>query len=122
MSGPLILIVEDEISNVELFTMLLDFEGFRTQAVLDVKRALDAIQEERPDLILLDIMLPEASGLELCTTLKNDPRYDSIPIVIVSAKTQLEDVERGMQAGAASYLLKPVAKEELLTAVKDAMA
>ena len=120
-TNPLILIVEDEISNVELFTVLLEFEGYRVQAAGDVRQALEAIKVEAPDLILLDIMLPEASGLELCKILRNDPRYVSIPIVIVSAKTQLEDVDRGMQAGAVTYLLKPVAKEELITAVRNAL-
>ena len=122
MSKRNIMVVDDEPDIRNLVQEILEDEGFEVAVAEDAVRARKLIGTFQPDLILLDIMLPEASGLDLCQMLKNDPRYARIPIVIISAKTQLEDVDRGLQAGAVSYLLKPVAKEELVTTVKSAIA
>lgn len=117
-----ILIVDDEISVTELFRMMLEMEGYHAEVAHDVQGALAALEADRPDLILLDIMMPESSGLELCRQIRGDPVLASIPIVIVSAKSQLAEVQEGLQAGADRYLLKPVSKNELLEAVRTTLA
>jgi DNA-binding response OmpR family regulator len=122
MSEQWILIVDDEVSVAELFGMMLELEGYRVKAVHDVQSAIGALESDAPDLVILDIMMPEASGLDLCRYVRADPLLASIPIVIVSAKTQLNEVQEGLEAGANLYLLKPVSKSELLEAVRQSLA
>ena len=116
-----ILLVDDEISLTELFSMMLEMEGYRVDVVHDVQSAIDSLHVQRPSLIMLDLMMPEASGLELCRYVRADPALASIPIVVVSAKSQLEEVQEGLDAGADIYLLKPVSKAELVEAVSQAL-
>jgi DNA-binding response OmpR family regulator len=117
-----ILVVDDEVSVTELFSMMLEMEGYRVHAVHDVKSAIAALDVISPSLIILDIMMPEASGLDLCRYVRDDPQLSSIPIVIVSAKSQLNEVQEGLDAGANMYLLKPVSKRELIEAVWEILA
>jgi len=116
-----ILVVDDEVSVTELFRMMLEMEGYRVRVVHDVRSAKTALKEEPVDLMLVDIMMPEASGLELCRYVRGEPNLASIPIVIVSARSQLDEVHEGLEAGADTYLLKPVSKGELIEAVQQAL-
>jgi CheY-like chemotaxis protein len=84
--------------------------------------ALKFLEQGKPDLILLDVMMPAASGLELCRHVRNAPGLASLPIIILSAKSQLEEVQEGLGAGADLYLLKPVSKNELIQAVRQVLA
>ena len=102
--------------------MMLEMEGFRVQAEHDVSGAVSALEAEPADLIIVDVMMPEASGLDLCRWVRAEPTHANTPIVIVSAKSQLDEVEAGLEAGANQYLLKPVSKGELLEAVQQALA
>ena len=113
-----VLIVDDEVSVTELFSMMLEMEGYGVQVVHNVKDAIQVLEKDSPDLILLDIMMPIASGLELCRHVRRTPTLASIPIIILSAKSQLEEVQEGLEAGANLYLLKPVSKNELVQAVR----
>ena len=122
MSQRRILVVDDEISVTELFSMMLEMEGYRVRVEHDVQSAKAALEEEPADLIIADIMMPEASGLELCRYVRGEPNLASIPIVIVSARSQLEEVHEGLDAGADMYLLKPVSKGELIEAVQQTLS
>ena len=122
MTKQRILVVDDEVSLAELFSMMLEMEGYRVQVVHDVQSAKTALEEEPVDLMFVDIMMPEASGLELCRYVRSEPYLANIPIVIVSARSQLEEVHEGLEAGADMYLLKPVSKGELIEAVQQTLA
>ena len=117
-----ILVVDDEVSVTELFSMMLEMEGYRVRVVHDVQGAKNALDEEPADLLLVDIMMPEASGLELCRYVRAEPFLASTPIIVISARSQLDEVHEGLAAGADTYLLKPVSKNELIEAVQEALA
>ena len=122
MSEQRILVVDDEISVTELFSMMLEMEGYRVRVVHDVQSAKNALEEEPSDLLLVDIMMPEASGLELCRYVRAEPYLAGTPIIVISARSQLDEVHEGLAAGADTYLLKPVSKGELIEAVQQALA
>ena len=117
-----ILVVDDEVSVTELFRMMLEMEGYRVRIVHDVQSAKNALDEEPADLLLVDIMMPEASGLELCRYVRAEPYLASTPIIVISARSELDEVHEGLAAGADTYLLKPVSKNELIEAVQQALA
>jgi len=118
MAQESILIVDDEVSVTELFSMMLEMEGYQVQVVHNVKAALQVLERGKPDLILVDVMMPATSGLELCRHVRSTAGLASLPIIILSAKSQLEAVQEGLGAGANLYLLKPVSKNELVQAVR----
>lgn len=122
MSEQRILVVDDEVSVTELFSMMLEMEGYRVAVVHDVQNAKSALEEEPVDLMLVDIMMPEASGLELCRYVRSEPSLSHIPIVVISARSQLDEVHEGLEAGADMYLLKPVSKGELIEAVQQSLS
>ena len=115
------LIVDDEMSNTQLFGIMLELEGFRPVAASDAATALEALRQQIPDVMIVDVMLPGASGLDLCRKVRKELGLTKLPIVIVSAKSQLQDVQAGLEAGANTYLMKPVTKAELLSAVQRAI-
>jgi DNA-binding response OmpR family regulator len=119
---PAVLIVDDERSNTDLFGMMLEMEGFRSVAAHDAPSAVDAIRRETPDLLVVDVMLPGTSGLELCRQVRNELGLPALPIITVSAKSQIADVSAGVQAGANVYLVKPISKAELLKSVRLALS
>ncbi len=121
MRAKTVLIVDDEMSNTQLFGMMLELEGYRPVAAFDARTALEALRGERPDVMIVDVMLPGISGLELCQKVRGELGMADLPIIVVSAKSQLADVQAGLQAGANYYLTKPVTKIELLSAVRQAM-
>jgi len=121
MEAKTVLIVDDEMSNTQLFGMMLELEGYRPLAAFDAPTALEALRLQTPDLMIVDVMLPGESGLQLCQKVRGELGLTDLPIVIVSAKSQLVDVQAGLAAGANTYLTKPVTKAELLSAVRRAM-
>lgn len=102
-----ILIVEDEESLLKLETILLTVKGYEVSGVLNGNDALQKISDEKFDLILLDIMLPDIDGFEVCNRIKNDPHSSSIPVVMLTAKKSPADHERGIACGSCAYLTKP---------------
>jgi DNA-binding response OmpR family regulator len=122
MTQQRILVVDDEVSVTELFSMMLEMEGYRVRVAHDVQGAKAALEEEPADLMLVDIMMPEASGLELCRYVRAEPYLAGTPIIVISARSQLDEVHEGLEAGADMYLLKPVSKGELIEAVQQALA
>ena len=112
-----ILIVEDERDIAELLRYNLQEAGFETDYVRNGTDALHRAVEEPPDLILLDLMLPEVDGTIVCRLLKNDPRTKNIPVVMVTAKTEEKDRVTGLELGADDYITKPFSPREVVLRV-----
>lgn len=113
-----ILIVDDNPQNVELLEAYLSGLRCRVTSASDGLEAISAVQQEPPDLILLDVMMPRLSGFEVCQRLKSDPATREIPVLMVTALNEVGDVERGAEAGTDDFLSKPFNKIELLTRVR----
>lgn len=116
-----ILIVDDEPTNIEVLNLILK-NDYDIVFALDGKDALDIAKNEKPDLILLDVMMPEMDGFEVCRILKSDPETTGIPVIFVTALSQLDDEERGLSAGAIDYLTKPVNPPIVRARVKNHVA
>ena len=116
-----ILIVDDEPFNVDYLQQLLSDLGFRTREAFGGKEALDSVGDDAPDLILLDVMMPDIDGITVCRMLKGDPATRLIPIVIMTALDGTEDRIRGIEAGADDFLTKPVDDRELLARINSAL-
>lgn len=102
-----ILIVEDEESLLRLESILLTSKGYEVIGARNGRQALEAVQAERPDLVLLDIMLPEIDGFEVCRQIKSNPETGQIPVIMVTAKKAGDDMTRGEEVGADWYITKP---------------
>lgn len=114
-----ILIVEDNESNIKLFHDLLVAHGYDTIQTRDGLEALKLARAQRPDLILMDIQLPEVSGLEVTRWLKQDPDLKNIPVIAVTAFAMRGDEERIRAGGCQGYLPKPISVEKLIGTVKQ---
>ncbi len=117
-SDPLILVVEDELPQLELLTYNLGAEGFRLLQAEDGEEALLLADEEQPDLIILDWMLPKVSGIEVCRQLKHRDRTRQIPIIMLTARSEEADRVRGLDTGADDYISKPYSLNELIARVR----
>lgn len=116
-----VLIIEDEADAAELFAEMMRVSGFRVLKTSSSTVALSLIAAETPDIIILDIMMPEVSGLDILRQMRQDPALANIPVVVVSAKSMPADIRVGMEAGAFTYLTKPVGFLELKEAVQRAL-
>ena len=112
-----ILIVDDVVSNVLLLKVLLKNEKFKTVTASDGLEAIQQAEKELPDLILLDVMMPQMDGFETAMHLKNNPATAGIPIIFLTALNSTQDIVKGFQAGANDFITKPFNKEELLVRV-----
>ncbi|MBI4845620.1 MAG: response regulator transcription factor [Candidatus Omnitrophica bacterium] len=113
-----ILIVEDEKDIVKMLDYNLKKEGFRPLAVCDGEHALDLATREQPGLVILDLMLPGMDGLEVCKNLKKDAKTASIPVIMLTAKSQESDKVIGLELGADDYVTKPFSPRELIARIK----
>ena len=113
-----ILIVDDEKNIVEAIRYNLEQEGFRTLTASDGKRALELAQREAPDLITLDVMLPEFDGWEVCRLLRQDRRTKAIPIIMLTVKGDEAEKIVGLELGADDYMTKPFSPKELVARIK----
>ena len=118
MAGKHILIVEDEEDIAELLEYNLERQGYDPQAVYTGEDGLKQAREGMPDLILLDLMLPKLSRIEVCRSLKADPETAKIPVIMLTAKGEEEDIVAGFDAGADDYVTKPFRPKVLLARVK----
>jgi CheY-like chemotaxis protein len=116
-----VLIIEDEADAADLFAEMMRVSGFRVLKTTSSTPALALMAAEKPDIVLLDVMMPEVSGLDVLRQMRSDPALASIPVVIVSAKSMPADIRHGMEAGASTYLTKPVGFLELKEAVERAL-
>ena len=114
-----VLIVEDNELNMKLFNDLLEAHGYQTIQTRNGLEALDLAREHRPDLILMDIQLPEVSGLDVTRWLKEDDELKTIPVVAVTAFAMKGDEERIRQGGCEAYISKPISLSKFLETVKS---
>ena len=118
--APVVLVVDDDATIRRLLQITLETEGFTVTTAGDGVEGLRMAQEApRPDLVLLDIMMPGMDGLQVCHTLKNDPATKDLPVVLLSAKAQSHDIELGMRVGADDYITKPLDLLDLVARVRQ---
>ena len=113
-----ILVVEDEPDTAEMFAEMLRLRGYRVYKSYGSASAMKQLMLDKPDVVMLDIMMPDISGLEVLQFMRRDPSMENIPVIVVSAKGLLSDIKTGMDAGATMYLTKPVAFADLIKAVE----
>lgn len=118
---PKILIADDEELLVELLEFQLQQAGFETLTATDGEAALDIAWKERPDLIILDCMMPVFDGFEVLRHLKSTPALQNIPVVMLTARRTDKDIATGLEQGAADYVVKPFSPVELFARVKKAL-
>ena len=115
---PVILVVDDNLPNLELIQAYLEDVDCQIVSAHDGVEALNMVARTKPDLILLDVMMPKMSGFEVCRRLKSDPQTSDIPIIMVTALNEFRDIERGIDSGTDDFVSKPVNRLELLTRVR----
>lgn len=120
--GGCVLVVDDEPFLVETVCFALEKAGYECLTAADGEEALRAVAERRPDLILLDLMLPKLNGFKVCRQLKSDPGTGAIPIVMLTARTQERDRILGRETGADEYVTKPFEIDDLLEVVARRVA
>ena len=113
-----VLVVDDNEQNLELMQAYLEDIECKTVSAKDGIIALDMIKKSKPDLVLLDVMMPKMSGFEVCRRIKNNPETADLPVIMVTALSEVGDIERAIESGTDDFLSKPVNKLELLTRVK----
>lgn len=119
MSKKRILIVDDEPDLVETIQVALEIENYETLVAFEGYRGLDRARNERPDLIILDVMLPGMNGYKVCRLLKFDEQYKRIPIIMLTAEAQERDRRTGEETGADFYMTKPFSTDKLLAKVHE---
>lgn len=113
-----VLIVDDSPAQVKLIQSLLEPEGYWPVGLNDPKRVEEIINIEHPNLILLDVVMPERNGFQVCRELKSSTDFNSIPVILVTSKDTASDRYWGQQQGADGYVTKPFTREDLLRAVR----
>ena len=113
-----VLVVEDEPDAAELFAEMMRVNGFRVVKMFSSTPAIATIIQEKPDVVILDVMMPDVSGLEVLRYMRREPELMHIPVIVVSAKSMPSDIRIGMEAGASVYLTKPVGYLDLKQAVE----
>ena len=121
MSQKTVLIIEDEEDAADMFAEMMRVSGYRVLKTTSSTPALTMMSAEKPDVVILDIMMPEISGLEILRQMRKNPQLAPIPVVVVSAKSLPADIKLGMEAGASIYLTKPVGFTELKEAIERAL-
>jgi len=116
-----VIVVEDEPDAAELFAEMMRVSGFRVLKTYSSTPAISLISKEHPDVVILDIMMPDISGLEVLRFMRRDPNLKSIPVIVVSARCMPSDIREGLEAGATLYLTKPVGYLDLKKAVDNVM-
>ena len=114
----LVLIVEDEPAQVEVLRYNLEKNGYRTSVAHVGEEALMLAEEEEPDLVILDWMLPDISGIEICRRLKSQPKTRSLPVIMLTARGEEDDRIRGLESGADDYVVKPYSPVEMMARVQ----
>jgi len=116
-----VMIIEDEPDAAEMFAEMMRVSGFHVIKMFSSAPAIPMISQEKPDIIILDIMMPDISGLEVLRYVRREPDLQSIPVIVVSAKSMPGDIKIGIEAGASIYLTKPVGFLDLKQAVEQVL-
>ncbi len=114
-----ILIVDDNEKNVELLEAILQAADFEVLKAYNGKQAIEMAGKERPDLLLLDIMMPQLDGFQVCEILRKDSQNAGLPVIMVTAKDKESDIVQSLERGADDYIVKPINKKELLGKIGD---
>jgi len=117
-----ILVVDDDVDSLKLIGLMLQRQGYDVVAASNGQQALSRAHTDKPDLIILDIMMADLDGYEVCRRLRNDPATQNIPIIMFTAKTMVDDKVAGFEAGADDYLTKPTHPAELVSRVKAVLS
>jgi CheY-like chemotaxis protein len=121
MSDKTVMIVEDEDDAADLFAEMMRVSGYRVVRTNKSAPAIGMMTADKPDVVLLDIMMPEISGLDILRQMRRDPALAGIPVILITAKGMPADIKNGMEAGASTYLTKPVGFLDLKEAVERAL-
>jgi CheY-like chemotaxis protein len=113
-----VLVVDVGVFNRQLITVNLELEGFEVETAMDGQDCLDKVKDVRPDVVTLDIMMPRLDGWETAVKLREDPDTADVKVVLLSARAQEADVQRGSRIGVDAYLTKPFDPDELITVVR----
>ena len=113
-----ILVVDDSPTELALITLPLKKEGFDVISAVDGEEGLIKIDSEKPDLVILDVILPRKNGFQICRQIKTQPETKNIPVILLTSRSQDSDKFWGMKQGADEYMTKPFNSEELLAAIK----
>lgn len=116
-----VMIIEDEPDAAEMFAEMMRVSGFNVIKMYSSTPAIPVLQQQQPDLVILDIMMPDISGLEVLRFIRREPTLQNTPVIVVSAKSMPSDIKTGLEAGASLYLTKPIGFLELKQAVEQAL-
>lgn len=119
MSKGKILVVDDEIYIVHILDFSLGMEGYEVVTALDGEQALERVASEKPDLIVLDIMMPKLDGYEVCRAVKSNPATKNVPVILLSAKGRNVDQKMGFDVGADDYITKPFSPRKLVERINQ---
>jgi len=119
---PRVIIVDDDRDTREMLTMALELEGFAVSQAANGLRLISAMHVDRPDVILLDVMMSWIDGFELCRAIKRNPTFAEIPVIFISARRSPEDERTGLEAGALAYLSKPIEMDRLVGRLREVLA
>lgn len=114
-----IIIVDDDRETREMLTLALELEGYEVSQATNGLRLISTLHVDRPDLILLDVMMSWIDGFELCRSIKKNEEFRDIPVIFISAKKTQADVQRGLEAGAVDYFPKPLDVEKLARRIRE---
>jgi twitching motility two-component system response regulator PilH len=114
-----VLVVEDTPSEMELMTLYLRESGYKVITATNGKEALEKISQQKPDVVITDVVMPDMNGFEMCRSLKKNPDTKDLPVIACTSKNQELDRLWGMKQGVDIYLTKPYTKEEIIRAVKS---
>ena len=119
MSSPRILVADDEPALLRLLEFVLGRRGYVIQGVTNGNTAVEVLKTESPDLVILDVMMPGLDGYEVLTFIRETAHLEGLPVVMLTARAQLDDIQLGLSLGADAYLAKPFDPEELLSVVES---
>ena len=117
--GKHVVLVEDEVHIAEAIRFLLSQEGWRDETLANGSSAVEVIRNATPDLVMLDVMLPGKSGFEILHDLRNDPAFEALPVLMLTARGQARDREMAEKAGVSRFMTKPFSNTEMLDAVRE---
>lgn len=118
----LVYIVEDEPDTSALFAELLRIEGFNVKQAFGGTAAIDMVAKERPHAVLLDMMMPDVSGIEVLKYIRRDPMLENVPVVVVSGRPMPDEIQIEVENGATVFVLKPIGLAQLMKAMEEAVA